>query len=144
MIHRSTARVCHMTLTRYCRTLLCVLLTLLLTGCQPIGFNSTAIRLNSYSQHRLPTSGPLIGSTIITPSSTVCDLGVLIDQDLPCERTTHVQRTASRCFANLRQLRLRAASDAVCRRPSFSVWLLHSTGQWPSAVWIIVTVSLMV
>ena len=36
------------------------------------------------SQQRLPipTSGPLIGSTVVSPSATVRDLGVFIDQDL--------------------------------------------------------------
>jgi len=55
------------------------------------------------SQHQLPTSGPLIGSTLVSPPATVHDLGVFIDQDLTMK--THVQRTASRCFATLRQLR---------------------------------------
>ena len=57
------------------------------------------------SQQRLPipTSGPLIGSTVVSPSATVRDLGVFIDQDLAMK--THVQQTASRCFATLRQLR---------------------------------------
>jgi len=55
------------------------------------------------SQHRLPTSGPLIGSNVVSPSATVPDLGVFIDQDLTMN--THVQQTASRCFATLRQLR---------------------------------------
>ena len=55
------------------------------------------------SQHRLPTSGPLIGSTLVSPSATVRDLGVFIDQDMTMK--THVQRTASRCFATLLQLR---------------------------------------
>jgi len=55
------------------------------------------------SQHRLPTSGPLIGSDVVSPSATVRDLGVFIDQDLAMK--THVQQTASRCFATLRQLR---------------------------------------
>jgi len=51
----------------------------------------------------LPTSGPLIGSNVVSPSATVRDLGVFIDQDLAMK--THVQQTASRCFATLRQLR---------------------------------------
>jgi len=55
------------------------------------------------SQHRLSTSGLLIGSTVVSPSTTVHDLGVLIDQDLTMK--THVQQTASRCFATLHQLR---------------------------------------
>jgi len=54
-------------------------------------------------QHRLPTSEHLIGSKVVSPSATVRDLGVFIDQDLAMK--THVQQTASRCFATLRQLR---------------------------------------
>jgi len=54
-------------------------------------------------QHQLPTSGHLIGSTVVSPSATIRDLGFFIDQDLPMK--THVQQTASRCFATLRQLR---------------------------------------
>ena len=45
------------------------------------------------SQHRLPTSGPLIGSNAVSPSATVRDLGVFIDQDLVMK--THMQQTAS-------------------------------------------------
>jgi len=40
---------------------------------------------------------------VVSPSATVRDLGVFIDQDLTMK--THVQQTASRCFATLRQLR---------------------------------------
>jgi len=46
------------------------------------------------SQHRLPTSGPLIGSNVVSPSATVRDLVIFIDQDLTMK--THVQQTASR------------------------------------------------
>jgi len=55
------------------------------------------------SPHRLPTSGPLIGSNVVSTSATVRDLGVFIDEDLTMK--THVQQTASGCFATLRQLR---------------------------------------
>jgi len=55
------------------------------------------------SQHRLPTSGPLIGANVVSPSATVRDLGVFIDQDLTMK--TYVQQTASRCFPTMRQLR---------------------------------------
>ena len=42
------------------------------------------------SQHRLPTSGSLIGSTSVSPSAAaVRDLGVFIDQDLTMK--THVR-----------------------------------------------------
>ena len=47
-----------------------------------------------WSQHRLPTSGPLIGSNVVSPSATVRDLVIFIDQDLTMK--THVQQTASR------------------------------------------------
>ena len=55
------------------------------------------------SQHWLPTSSPLIGSNVVSPSATVRDLGVFIDEDLTMK--THVQQTASCCFATLHQLR---------------------------------------
>ena len=55
------------------------------------------------SQQRLPTVGPTIGSATIAPCKEVRDLGVFIDADLTMR--THVQRTVSRCFATLRQLR---------------------------------------
>ena len=41
--------------------------------------------------------------SLVLPSATVRDLGVFIDQDLTMK--THVQWTASRCFATLRQSR---------------------------------------
>ena len=50
-----------------------------------------------------PDSGPLRGSNVVSPSATVRDLGIFIDQDLTMK--IHVQQTASRCFATLRQLR---------------------------------------
>ena len=106
-----SCRLCHMTSTLYCRTspgTKCVnavadwmsASTVFQLNCDKTEFTwlSTA-----RSKHRLPTSGPLMGSTVITPSSTVRNLGVFIDQDLTM--LTHVQRTASRCFATLRQLR---------------------------------------
>lgn len=55
------------------------------------------------SQQRLPTVGPMIGSTVVAPCKAVRDLGVYIDADLTMR--VHVQRTVSRCFASLRQLR---------------------------------------
>jgi len=55
------------------------------------------------SQHTLPTVGSLIGSSTVTPSSAVPDLGVYIDSGLTMQ--SHVRQTVSRCFAVLRQLR---------------------------------------
>jgi len=57
----------------------------------------------SRRQHHLPTTNIKVGSTQVTPSTSVRDLGILIDSDLVMR--THVQRTVSRCFAMLRQLR---------------------------------------
>jgi hypothetical protein len=54
-------------------------------------------------QHKLPVSDLIIGSASVAPVSAVRDLGILIDADLTMR--THVQRTVSRCFAALRQLR---------------------------------------
>ena len=54
-------------------------------------------------QHSLPTVGPLIGSSTVTSSSAVRDLGVYIDSGLTMQ--SHVRQTVSRCFAGLRQLR---------------------------------------
>ena len=54
-------------------------------------------------QHSLPTVGPLIGSSTVTPSSAVRDLDVYIDSGLTMQ--CHVRQTVSRRFAVLRQLR---------------------------------------
>jgi len=54
-------------------------------------------------QHQLPTYAVLIVGISITPALFVRDLGIYINADLPMR--THVQRTVSRCFAALRQLR---------------------------------------
>jgi len=54
-------------------------------------------------QHCLATDGPFIGSSTVTPSSAVRDLGVYIDSGLTMQ--SHVRQTVSRCFAVLRQLR---------------------------------------
>ena len=55
-------------------------------------------------QHQLPRSPLLIDGTRINPVQSVHDLGIFIDADLVMR--THVQKTVSRCFAVLRQLRL--------------------------------------
>ena len=56
----------------------------------------------SRRQHHLPTTNIEVGSTQVTPSTLVSDLGIFIDLDLVMR--THVQRTVSRCFATLHQL----------------------------------------
>ena len=47
----------------------------------------------------------MIGSTSVTPATTVCDLGVFIDADLSMRTHVGLQRTVSRCFSSLRRLR---------------------------------------
>jgi len=54
-------------------------------------------------QHQLPTSPLLVDGTPINPLRSVRDLGIFIDADLVMR--THVQKTVSRFFAVLRQLR---------------------------------------
>jgi len=54
-------------------------------------------------QHQLPTSPLLIDGCSITPVQSARDLGFYVDCDL--SMWTRVQRTVSRCFAALRQLR---------------------------------------
>ena len=53
--------------------------------------------------NQLPTSPLLIDGFSITPVQSARDLGIYVDCDLSMR--THVQRTVSRCFAALRQLR---------------------------------------
>ena len=57
----------------------------------------------SAQQHQLPTTPLLIDGASVDPAKSVRDLGIYIDADLVMR--THVQRTVSRCFAALRQLR---------------------------------------
>ena len=107
MTLRFMVQVVHLMSAPCCRRLPDVW-QLLQIGCRPIGSNLIPIRqfmwlTSPQSQHRLPTSGPLIGSSVVSPSATVRDLGVFIDQGLTMK--THVQQTASRCFTTLRQLR---------------------------------------
>ena len=58
---------------------------------------------SSRRQHQLPTTPFTVGSDIVTPVSSVRDLGIFIDSEL--SMTTHVSRTVSACFATLRQIR---------------------------------------
>jgi len=57
----------------------------------------------SRRQNRLPTATLTVGSTIVSPVSSVHDLGIFIDSDLVMR--THMCQTVSRCSAALRQLR---------------------------------------
>ena len=54
-------------------------------------------------QHQLPSGTLTIDGTAVSASSSVHDLGIHIDGDLMMLK--HVQKTVSRCFAVLRQLR---------------------------------------
>ena len=73
---------------------------------------------------QLPTNPLPVAGTLVHPVSSVRDLGVYIDSDLSA--STHVQRTVSRCFAALRQLRhLRRYVSDDCFR-SLVVSLVHS------------------
>ena len=84
--------------------------------------------------HCLPTVGPLIGSSTVTPSSAVGDLGVYIDPGLTMQ--SHVRQTVSRCFAVFRQLRT-VAYVVKYQLQCSSRLLLHSF--FPD--WITATVS---
>lgn len=57
----------------------------------------------SRRQHLLPASALSVDGVMVDPVASVRDLGIYIDADLSMR--THVQRTVSRCFAALRQLR---------------------------------------
>lgn len=57
----------------------------------------------SRRQHLLPASALSVDGVMVDPVTSVRDLGIYIDADLSMR--THVQRTVSRCFAALRQLR---------------------------------------
>ena len=58
---------------------------------------------SSRRQHQIPSVPFAVGTDVITPVSSVRDLGVYIDSDLSMR--THVSRTVSACFATLRQIR---------------------------------------
>jgi len=89
--------------------------------------------LSSESAPTTYTSGLLIGSTVVSPSAIVRDQGVFTDQDLTMK--THVQRTASRCFTTLRQLR------SIRRYIPTSVFHSLVSALLSSAGWITATVS---
>jgi len=64
-------------------------------------------------QNHLPSAAVRVGENYVLPSTTVRDLGVLIDSDVAMR--SHVSRTVSGCFIELRQLRniRRSVSDSV-------------------------------
>jgi len=64
-------------------------------------------------QNHLPSPAVRVGENHVLPSTTVRDLGILIDSDVAMQ--SHVSRTVSWCFAVLRQLRgiRRSVSDSA-------------------------------
>lgn len=58
---------------------------------------------SSRRQHQIPSVPFAVGTDVITPVSSVRDLGVYIDSDLSMR--THISKTVSACFATLRQIR---------------------------------------
>jgi len=64
-------------------------------------------------QNHLPSAAVRVGENYVLPSTTLRDLGVLIDSNVAM--LSHVSRTVSRCFAVLRQLRSirRSVSNSV-------------------------------
>jgi len=58
--------------------------------------------MTSRRQNRLPTATLTVGSTTVSPVSSVRDLGIFVDSDLVMR--THMCQMVSRCFAALHQL----------------------------------------
>ena len=54
-------------------------------------------------QHQIPSAPFMVGPDAVTPSRSVRSLGIHIDSDV--SMSTHISRTASSCFAVLRQIR---------------------------------------
>ena len=75
-------------------------------------------------QHQPPTSSLLIDGCSITPVQSARDLGIYVDCDLSMR--THAQRTVSRCFAALRQLRQIRRSVPSATLQMLVVALVHS------------------
>ena len=83
-------------------------------------------------QRQLPTSAVLIADVPITPALFVRDLGIYIDADLSMR--IHVQRTVSRCFAALRQLRQIRRCVPVTTFQMLVVALVHSRLDYGNSV----------
>ena len=83
-------------------------------------------------QHQLPTSAVLIAGVPITPALFIRDLGIYIDADLSMR--THVQRTVSRCFAALRQLRQTRRWVPATTFQMLVVALMHSRLDYGNSV----------
>jgi hypothetical protein len=82
--------------------------------------------------HQLPTAALMIDGVPVTPVSSVRNLSIFIDSDLVMR--THVQRTVSRCFAALRQLRQIRRSLPTATFQSLVVALVHSRLDYGNSV----------
>ena len=71
---------------------------------------------SSRKQFTVPPALFSVGSNAITPSSTVCNLGIHLDSGLTM--TAHISNTVSNCYASLRQIR------SICR--SLPKWVMSS------------------
>jgi len=91
--------------------------------------------------HQLPVSAMLIDRVPITPAVYVRDLGIYLDRDLSMR--THVQRTVSRCFAALRQLRQIRHSVPETTFQTLVVALVHSRLDYGNSVLVGIPVYLM-
>jgi len=84
-------------------------------------------------QHQLPTTPLSIDGAAVNPVKSVRDLGIIyIDADLVMR--THVQRTVSRCYAALRQLRQIRRSVPPSTFQSLVVTLVLSRLDYGNAV----------
>ena len=83
----------------------------------------------------------LIDGVPITPAVYVRDLGIYLDHDLSMR--THVQRTVSRCFAALRQLRQIRHSVPAATFQTLVVALVHSRLDYGNSVLVGIPVYLM-
>jgi len=85
------------------------------SSCQPNYGNVLNIHIlaSNRRQHQLPQDALRVDTDHVTPTTSVCDLGIYVDCDVSMR--THVSRTVSSCFAVLRQLRSirRIVSPAV-------------------------------
>jgi len=76
--------------------------------------------------HQQPASAMLSDGVPITPAMYVRDLGIYLYLDCDLSMRTHVQRTVSRCFAALRQLRQIRHSVPAATFQTLVVALIHS------------------
>ena len=82
--------------------------------------------------HQLPTAALKIDGVPVAPVLSVRDLGIFIDADLVMR--SHVQRSVSRCFAALRQLRQIRRLLPTATFQSLVVALVHSRLDYGNSV----------